>query len=332
MWFKVDDTFYDHPKAVGMSNDSLATWTRAGDWCSRQLTDGVFAREQLPGFAGDADDPDAVLRDLVLRRLWEPGPEAEQVRFHDWAQWQPTRAQVLDKRKKDRERRAAWLASRRDRTTGQAAAGNGVSNTVTDSHAVSNTVSGADHDVIPGVIGVDHGVSSASDHTSPTRPEGGSVGTNTGANPTSLRNAQNAVTDDDDRTALEHQVVAFMVGAGHRINRAQAAALIDVALAGHTPREPGPYVIAILRKDPAGWVRKVTSSRQPPPVASVLPNAHRPGGPASDAQRAARAAEARAGMAAATAPAPAPAAIAAATAPATAAQEAPDDVLDLPDW
>jgi hypothetical protein len=301
VWFRVDDTFLGHPKAVGLSNDALATWTRAGDWCAWQLTDGVFGRDQLAEFAGDADDPDAVAADLLRRRLWEPGADDGLVQFHDWTDWNPSRAKVLARRKAGANRLARWRENR--------AAGNAVSS----GDAVTNDVSGPGNGVTNAVTEPGNDVSNA--NPDPTR-RGGSVGTNTGATSSSLRNARNAVTDDDDgdtRTALENAVMAYMTGAGHQVNRAQAAALIDMALAGRKPRDPGAYVLATLKKDPAAWLRRVATSRQPPPARDVLPDARRPGGPSADV--AVRAAEARALLHAATSPAP----------PA----EASDD---LPDW
>jgi hypothetical protein len=301
VWFRVDDTFLGHPKAVGLSNDALATWTRAGDWCAWQLTDGAFGRDQLAEFAGDADDPDAVAADLMRRRLWEPGADDGQVQFHDWTDWNPSRAKVLARRKAGANRLARWRESR--------AAGNAVSG----GDAVTNDVSGPGNGVTNAVTEPGNDVSNA--NPDPTR-RGGSVGTNTGATSSSLRNARNAVTDDDDgdtRTALENAVMAFMTGAGHPVNRAQAAALIDMSLAGRKPRDPGAYVLATLKKDPAAWLRRVATSRQPPPARDVLPDARRPGGPSADV--AVRAAEARALLHAATSPAP--------------PTEATDD---LPDW
>jgi hypothetical protein len=299
VWFRVDDTFLGHPKAVGLSNDALATWTRAGDWCAWQLTDGAFGRDQLAEFAGDADDPDAVAADLMRRRLWEPGADDGQVQFHDWTDWNPSRAKVLARRKAGANRLARWRESR--------AAGNAVSG----GDAVTNDVSGPGNGVTNGVTEPGNDVSNA--NPDPTR-RGGSVGTNTGATSSSLRNARNAVTDDDEgdaRTALENAVMAFMTGAGHPVNRPQAAALIEMSLAGRKPRDPGAYVLATLKKDPAAALRRVATSRQPPPARDVLPDARRPGGPAADVT--ARAAEARALLHAATSPAP----------------EATDD---LPDW
>lgn len=303
MWFRVDDTFLGHPKAVGLSNDALATWTRAGDWCAWQLTDGAFGRDQLAEFAGDADDPDAVAADLLRRRLWEPGAEDGQVQFHDWTDWNPSRAKVLARRKAGANRLARW---RENRT-----AGNAVSNPVSGGDAVTNDVSGPGNAVTNAVTGPRNDVSNANPDPK------GRVGTNTGANPPSQRNARDAVTDDDDgdqRTDTENAVMAFMTGAGHPVNRAQAAALIEMTLAGRKPRDPGAYVLATIRKDPAAAARRVSTSRQPPPAADVLPGARRPGGPSTDVT--VRAAEARALLGAALHPAP------------------PEEVNadDLPDW
>jgi hypothetical protein len=131
-------------------------------------------------------------------------------------------------------------------------------------------------------------------------------------NPTAARTpagarAREAEASSDDeggdlRTTVENAVLAFMAGAGHPLSRPQAAALIEMTLAGRKPRDPGPYVLATIRKDPAAAARRVTTSRQPPPARDVLPDARRPGGPAADV--AVRAAEARALLAARTNPAP----------------------------
>jgi hypothetical protein len=117
MWFRIDDTFLFHPKAAGLSNDSLATWARAGDWCGWQLTDGVVPRELLTMLAGDAADPAWVAADLVRRNLWEGAPGGWL--FHDWSDWNPTRAQVLARRAAVAERKRRHMAQHRDAVTGR---------------------------------------------------------------------------------------------------------------------------------------------------------------------------------------------------------------------
>jgi len=312
MWFRVDDSFYDHPKAVGLSDNAVALWTRTGAWSGKQLTDGLVPLAMVEQFARGADAAKVVAAELMDHRLWEPGADA--IQFHDWADYNPTREQVLARRAADTKRRRRHLEQYRDPDTGR----------VTDG-ATDPVTHGVTPGVTPGVThgvkdGVTHGVTDGGSHTDqashqpdPTRPEGSGV-VQVGKQHQD-RNAHEASAEDDARTEIEHAVMAFMTGAGHHVNRAQAAALIDMALAGRKPRDPGAYVLATLKKDPAAALRRVATSRQPPPARDVLPDARRPGGAATEAQRTARAAEARALLAAKLNPAP---------------PEAAD--AELPDW
>lgn len=120
--------------------------------------------------------------------------------------------------------------------------------------------------------------------------------------------------DDDVRTEIEHAVVAVMASAGHTVTRVQAAQLVVRTLAGHRPRDPRAYVIATVKRDPAAAYRAVAVSATPPPPSPELLG-KRPGGPAAPEVVHARAADARAMMAAKRAPAD--------------DQEAPGDE---PDW
>jgi hypothetical protein len=38
-WFKVDDSFYDHPKVFDLPDSAVALWTRAGCWSARNYID-----------------------------------------------------------------------------------------------------------------------------------------------------------------------------------------------------------------------------------------------------------------------------------------------------
>ena len=91
MWFKVDDSFYDHPKVLPLSGDEVALWLRAGAWCGRQLTDGFVPDRALPVLGYGRETADA----LVSVGLWER--LAAGYRFHDWEDYQPTRAEVLER-------------------------------------------------------------------------------------------------------------------------------------------------------------------------------------------------------------------------------------------
>jgi hypothetical protein len=89
-WFKVDDSFAFHSKAVA-AGASLALWVRAGSWCAQQLTDGFIPLHMVSVLG----TPKAAAR-LVDVGLWE---EVEGgFAFHDWSDYQPLRAEVEHKR------------------------------------------------------------------------------------------------------------------------------------------------------------------------------------------------------------------------------------------
>lgn len=134
VWFKVDDSFYDHPKIFDAPDCALALWVRAGTWSSRNLTNG-FVPTKL--FARFCDDPDTAVRELVDRGLWSRTKGGYQ--FHDWADYQPPAEKVLDDRKKNAERQRLFRQKR-----GQAVSSNAVTNAlVTRDSRVTNAVSNA---------------------------------------------------------------------------------------------------------------------------------------------------------------------------------------------
>ena len=98
-WFKVDDSFYDHPKVFDAPDCALALWVRAGTWSARNLTNG-FVPAGMP--ARLCDDPDTAVADLLRRGLWLRA-KGGGYQFHDWADYQPTAAQVLELREKRAE-------------------------------------------------------------------------------------------------------------------------------------------------------------------------------------------------------------------------------------
>lgn len=97
-WFKVDDSFYDHPKVFDAPDCAVALWTRAGTWSARNLTDG-FVPSGLP--ARLCDDPDTAVGQLMNRGLWKRAKGGYQ--FHDWAKYQPSAESVKDLREKRAE-------------------------------------------------------------------------------------------------------------------------------------------------------------------------------------------------------------------------------------
>lgn len=94
-WFKIDDSFYDHPKVFDAPDCAVALWTRAGTWSARNLTDG-FVPTGMP--ARLCDDHDTAVKELVRRGLWLRTSGGH--RFHDWGNYQPSAESVKDLREK----------------------------------------------------------------------------------------------------------------------------------------------------------------------------------------------------------------------------------------
>lgn len=101
-WFKVDDRLAFHPKAIAAGNSALGLWVRAGAWCAGNLTDGALPRHMIGTLGAQKRDT----KRLVDAGLWVETEQGYQ--FVDWADWQPSKAQVSDRRRKTREKVAEW--------------------------------------------------------------------------------------------------------------------------------------------------------------------------------------------------------------------------------
>lgn len=101
-WFRVDDSFPTHPKVLRIPRRdrpaAVGLWTLAGGWCAQQLTDGHLDAHMPEEFGGSS----RLVDHLVDVGLWEVKDGG--YLFHDWPDWQPTRAQVEADRAAARER------------------------------------------------------------------------------------------------------------------------------------------------------------------------------------------------------------------------------------
>lgn len=93
-WFKVDDALAFHPKVIAAGNAAMGLWVRCGSYCAQFETDGWLNLGTISALGGHKRDIDR----LVAVHLWVR--EGDGVRFRDWADYQPTKAQ------KDAERSA----------------------------------------------------------------------------------------------------------------------------------------------------------------------------------------------------------------------------------
>lgn len=96
-WVKVEDTFPDHPKVLGLSDAALACWLRGLCYSSRHLTDG-----HLPAAALRVLGTSRATAELVTAGLWES--VADGWRIHGYEDHQRSRSQVEKVRESARAR------------------------------------------------------------------------------------------------------------------------------------------------------------------------------------------------------------------------------------
>lgn len=118
-WFKVDDAFHSHPKAMSAGNAALGLWVVAGSWSSANLTDGFVPDYVLPRLVSSEANGEAsasvLASRLVEANLWRQVRGG--YRFHDWDHFQPSAGEEKEKRRKRSEAgRKGGLASGKTRS------------------------------------------------------------------------------------------------------------------------------------------------------------------------------------------------------------------------
>lgn len=113
-WGRIDDTWYDHPKLdlledVGTWPDRLAAAgldSLAWSWCNRFLTDGHVPAATVAKLGGTRE-----LAELLVRiGRWEVSQTGYQI--HDFLVYNDSRQQVLERRQKEANRKAAYRAAK----------------------------------------------------------------------------------------------------------------------------------------------------------------------------------------------------------------------------
>lgn len=116
-WVKLDDHFVDHPKVVAAG--PLAGWLFVAGLCyaNRLLTNGFIPENQvnrlLASTNGNGEHSTKLAVKLCEFGLWTPAivRHTKGYRIHDFLKYQPSRKQVLEERKKAKERQAKWRAN-----------------------------------------------------------------------------------------------------------------------------------------------------------------------------------------------------------------------------
>ncbi len=99
-WAKLDDDLTFHEKIVDAGNAAVGVWARSLAWCSQHLTDGHVPNKIARLVAGESR---GALRALVRSRLWVECTGGYTV--VNYLKYNPSRAEVLEKREKDRRRK-----------------------------------------------------------------------------------------------------------------------------------------------------------------------------------------------------------------------------------
>ena len=116
-WLRTDDGFPEHPKCDALAehfgddwqtlNLAFAIWHHMGCDCAARRTDGVFnVSRAYRVVRAPRSAIDSALAGLVKVGLLER--RADCLVFHDWAQYQPTRAQLDAEREAKNARQARW--------------------------------------------------------------------------------------------------------------------------------------------------------------------------------------------------------------------------------
>lgn len=120
-WVRFDDEFPIHRKTAPLDDATYRLHSEAIFWCSRNLTDGHIARDELAAISVRAK-ASRVAR-LVARGLWHVDPHecaSEKCPssngggwvIHDYLQYQPTREKVRAEQAAKAERQRKWMEKR----------------------------------------------------------------------------------------------------------------------------------------------------------------------------------------------------------------------------
>lgn len=112
-WFKIDDRMPDNAKVRRAGTAAIGLWALAGAWSAGNLTDGFVPKS----IAKRWDSGGKLAKKLLDSGLWlEAESDGEKgYQFHQWDEWQPSRSDVLARRKAAAERVARHRANKATR-------------------------------------------------------------------------------------------------------------------------------------------------------------------------------------------------------------------------
>ena len=106
-WYKVDDRLPTSRKLMriprAQRKAAIGVWTLAGAWSMHEMTDGFVPAYAIEEWGGDEDDAQALVRAGMWEEDERDGDHGWQ--FVNWDEYQPTKADVEERRARDRERK-----------------------------------------------------------------------------------------------------------------------------------------------------------------------------------------------------------------------------------
>ena len=97
-WFRVEDSFHQHPKVIAAGNPAIGLWVRCGTYSSQYLTDG-----QVPTHIATAYGKPREITALVRAHLWIETDTG--FLMPDYLEYNPSAADIKQRRKVDAERK-----------------------------------------------------------------------------------------------------------------------------------------------------------------------------------------------------------------------------------
>jgi hypothetical protein len=104
-WIKIDDNLVQHPKILEAGDEAIGLWVRLLSYSARYLTDGKISYAAARAILGRRYSP---VRALLKTGLLEDNGEFYTI--HNYLKYNPSRAETLTKRERDKERKASYSA------------------------------------------------------------------------------------------------------------------------------------------------------------------------------------------------------------------------------
>jgi hypothetical protein len=104
-WIKIDDSFPDHPKVIGLSDRAFRIHIEGLCYSGRFLTDGLIPMGVAARFANENM---TLLAELTTVELWREDMANNGFRIHDYLAHQTSKQQVEEKRQSLRERQKRY--------------------------------------------------------------------------------------------------------------------------------------------------------------------------------------------------------------------------------